>query len=101
MSTATLTGSATTVWTLSDNLVFGEWVELPLIGPHHLLAARLIKHTFTGDLEAEIAGTIPPFSGTEAHYLRAQIVRIAFNTQIAPANVYKPSEKGGRIMPDA
>lgn len=30
----------------------------------------------------------PPFNGTEANYLRAQIARISAGTQISPAGFY-------------
>lgn len=56
-----------------------------------------------GDLHRPIKGTLPAFPGTEAHYLRCQIVRLAFNTQIAPNDVFKiaetanPDEKPERI----
>jgi len=84
-----------TYW-VSNNLL-GEWIELPLISPQQLSVARLIKVAMKGDLHRKIEKTIPPFPGTEAHYLRAQIVRIAFNTQIAPNGVFKLSEKQGKL----
>lgn len=73
-------------------VVLGSWVELPLISPQQLSASRLIKCALYGDIHRPITGTLPPFNGNEAHYLRCQVVRLAFNTQIAPNDVFKISE---------
>lgn len=45
------------------------WVELPLLMPKHIIQARQIRHTFTGDLESNIH-TSPVFEGKEIHYVR-------------------------------
>lgn len=74
------------------NTAFGPWVELPVITPKHVLMARKIKHIFTGNLEANII-TNPFFFGKEKHYLKAQIVRIAYNTGIVPGGLYKITEE--------
>jgi radial spoke head protein 4A len=58
-----------------------EWTMLPNIKPSELVAARRIKKIFTGALEAKVV-THPPFPGTEAVLLRAQIARIASDTGI-------------------
>jgi len=55
-----------------------------------------IKHIFTGDLEANII-TNPFFFGKEKHYLKAQIVRISYNTTIVPKNRFKlPEDEASR-----
>jgi len=77
--------------------VLGDWVELPLVNPLQIKLARVVKCALTGDLENEVRFCIPPFKMKEAHYLKAQIVRIAFNTQIAPTGVYKLSETQGTL----
>ena len=41
-------------------------MELPLITPEHVKAARKIKHLFSGDLNAKI-NSYPPFPGVEKH----------------------------------
>ncbi|VDM18787.1 unnamed protein product [Hydatigera taeniaeformis] len=42
----------------------------------------------TGDLTATV-DCFPPFPGTEAHYLRAQVARISAATQLAPQNFFQ------------
>lgn len=44
------------------------WQELPLLMPKHMIQARQIRHTFTGDLESSIH-TSPVFEGREKHYV--------------------------------
>ena len=78
--------------------VLGEWIELPLVSPQQIQISRIIKHTLSGNLQKKIDNTMPTFPGTEAHYLKAQIVRIAFSTQISPNGVYKLSEKGDNTI---
>jgi hypothetical protein len=47
--------------------------------------------------------SFPPFNGTEANYLRAQIARISAGTHISPAGFYKfdedeeTEEEGGTL----
>jgi radial spoke head protein 4A len=43
----------------------------------------MIKHVFTGNLNATIDSN-PPFPGKERHLLRAQIARITYGTVIIP-----------------
>jgi len=74
------------------NDALGNWVELPLITPKHILMARKIKHIFTGNLEANII-TNPFFFGKEKHYLKAQIVRMSYTTGIVPRGLYKMTEE--------
>jgi radial spoke head protein 4A len=45
------------------------WTELPLILPKHLIQARKIRYTFTGNLEQNI-NTSPVFPGKEKHYVK-------------------------------
>ncbi|XP_013170636.1 PREDICTED: radial spoke head protein 6 homolog A [Papilio xuthus] len=63
------------------------WVCLPDITPQHVRVARLTVRVMTGDLDAEIQ-SFPPFEGTERHYLRAQISRIAAATSISPQGFF-------------
>ncbi len=37
----------------------------------------------------------PPFPGTEAHFLRAQLARIAASTILCPAGYFTANEEGG------
>eukprot|EP01065_Artemidia_motanka_P021293 TRINITY_DN2546_c1_g2_i1.p1 TRINITY_DN2546_c1_g2~~TRINITY_DN2546_c1_g2_i1.p1 ORF type:complete len:590 (+),score=234.04 TRINITY_DN2546_c1_g2_i1:130-1899(+) len=71
--------------TTSDDLC--TWVQLPDVLPQHILAARLIKKYFTGDLEAPVH-CHPPFPGVEKHYLRAQIARISHGCRVGPRGMY-------------
>ena len=48
----------------------------------------MIKHIFTGNLNASIDSN-PPFPGKERHFLRAQIARITHGTVIIPKGVYE------------
>lgn len=56
---------------------------LPHVTEEQITVARQIKRYFTGDLSAPVSG-YPPFNGTEAHYLRAQIALISSDTFVAP-----------------
>lgn len=71
--------------------VLGEWVELPAIGPDHVINARFIKHVVTGNLDAPVV-TYPEFKGKEKHYLKTQLVRMMFNCELMPAGMYKLKE---------
>lgn len=57
------------VYWVTDNLL-EDWVQLPDVLPEHILVARLMKHVFSGNLNAHIDSN-PPFPGKERHYLRA------------------------------
>ncbi|XP_065065225.1 radial spoke head protein 4 homolog A-like isoform X2 [Rhopilema esculentum] len=63
------------------------WVRLPHVNPAQIVAARQIKKFFTGKLDTQII-SFPPFNGTEANYLRAQIARISAGTHISPAGYF-------------
>jgi hypothetical protein len=58
------------------------------VKPDQVIAARMIKHIFTGNLNASIDSN-PPFPGKERHFLRAQIARITHGTVIIPKGVYE------------
>jgi radial spoke head protein 4A len=68
-------------------LVGDPWAQLPDILPHHISQARKIRKFFTGYLGTSIV-SYPPFPGTEAHYLRAQISRITSSTVVCPLGYY-------------
>lgn len=44
-------------------------MQLPLVSPAQIEAARNIKHYFTGNLNEKLA-TYPPFPGLEKHYVK-------------------------------
>ncbi|VVC44774.1 Radial spokehead-like protein [Cinara cedri] len=69
------------------NQLFDEWVELPLLKPHHIIQSRNINQYFVGDLDAPVK-SYPLFRGLEKHYLRAQIARITAVTQISPRDYF-------------
>lgn len=50
-------------WVTND-ILSGEWTELPLLHPHHIDVARKIRYIFTGHLEAKVV-TNPFFNGSE------------------------------------
>ncbi len=76
-----------------------EWIELPDVRPSLLRGARKIRYVFTGNLKRQII-TNPHFNGTEKDYLRCQIARISFNTNIVPSiNHYKVAEPDAPYKP--
>ncbi|XP_042324971.1 radial spoke head protein 6 homolog A-like isoform X2 [Sceloporus undulatus] len=70
------------------------WTRLPQVTPAQIVNARKIKKFFTGKLDAPVV-SYPPFPGTEANYLRAQIARISAATQISPLGFYQFGEEEG------
>ena len=78
------------VYWVTDNSL-KDWTMLPDISPAQLEASRSIKVKFTGNLERDII-TNPFFFGKEKHYLKAQIVRIAFSTTIMPKGLHRTTE---------
>ena len=68
-----------------------EWVELPPAKPAAIVAARSIKKHFTGRLSTPIV-VHPPFPGSEADYLRAQVARILHSTYVAPGGMFSFEE---------
>ena len=69
-----------------------EWVRLPHATPKHIVVARQIRKLMTGDLSTEIH-SYPPFNGTEAEYLRAQIAQISSDCIISPQGFYTFDEE--------
>lgn len=65
------------------------------MSPIHLTIAKLIKHIFTGNLNASIDSN-PPFPGKERHLLRAQIARITHATVIFPKGLYEYDDESGK-----
>jgi radial spoke head protein 4A len=61
------------------------------VTPEQIRTARLIKYVFTGELDSPVVSS-PPFKGKEKHLLKAQIVRITHNCEIAPKGLYAPLE---------
>ncbi len=74
----------------NSKIVKNEWHELPLITSAHVKTARLLKYTFTGNLNAEVK-SYPVFKGKEEHLLKAQLVRITHNCEVAPKGLYTPT----------
>ncbi|KAA3680749.1 radial spoke head protein 4A [Paragonimus westermani] len=70
-----------------------QWMRLPAVTPEQIVAARSICTIFTGNLDAHV-NCSPPFPGTEANYLRAQIARISASTQISPEGFYHVGDGG-------
>ena len=69
---------------MNCNSVAGkEWVRLPPVTPVQIAGARKMRKYFTGRLNAAVS-SYPPFPGTEANYLRAQIARISAATHVSP-----------------
>ena len=80
------TGVNTLVYWVTDNLL-NDWIQLPDCRPEWIIQARLIKHFFSGDLNATIDCN-PGFDGKERHLLRATLARIFAATAICPAKLY-------------
>ena len=74
------------VFWVTDNLL-NDWIQLPDCQPKHVKCARLIKHIFTGDLNANV-DTNPAFDGKERHLLRATLARIFHATAIVPKGLF-------------
>uniref|UniRef100_A0A8C6RQW1 Radial spoke head 6 homolog A (Chlamydomonas) n=1 Tax=Nannospalax galili TaxID=1026970 RepID=A0A8C6RQW1_NANGA len=70
------------------------WTRLPHVTPVQIVQARKIKKFFTGYLDTPVI-SYPPFPGTEANYLRAQIARISAATHISPLGFYQFGEEEG------
>ena len=65
---------------------------LPHTTPKHVSVARQIRKLFTGRLTASVV-CYPPFPGTEAELLRAQIARITAGTHVSPLGLYTFDEE--------
>ncbi|XP_073405450.1 radial spoke head protein 6 homolog A-like isoform X3 [Dendrobates tinctorius] len=71
-----------------------EWLRLPPVTPAQITVARKIRRLFTGNLDAPVI-TYPPFPGSEANLLRAQIARISAGTHVSPLGYYQFGEEEG------
>ena len=74
-----------------SNSLLESWYELPDITHEQLVASRLFKYIFTGDLNAKVKSYIQ-FPGKEMHLLKCQIVRILHSSFICPKGYQKLSE---------
>ncbi|KAK9828684.1 hypothetical protein WJX72_001516 [[Myrmecia] bisecta] len=75
------------------NQLGGPLSRLPSVKPTHIKKARQLKKFVTGKLDAPVSA-YPPFPGTEAHFLRAQIARIAATTVLCPVGYFNAGEEG-------
>lgn len=82
-----------------------RWTRLPDVTPNQIIAARLIRRGFTGDLESSV-DTHPRFPGKEMNYLRAQIARISCTCRVAPRDMYttegavpEEEDEDGNVLP--
>ena len=66
------------------NDLLEKWVELPDVKPSQIKVSRLIRYTFTGNLENKIYSN-PTFNGQEKHLLRCIIARIYHGTKLVPS----------------
>lgn len=81
-----------------SNKVTGPFTALADVTPEQVLASSKIKKYFTGDLTATVACT-PPFPGSEAAYLRAQIARISAGTVILPVGRLAVDDESEAVPP--
>ena len=79
------------VFWVTNNLL-NDWIQLPDCRPQDIRQARLIKHVFSGDLNAEV-DTNPNFVGKERHFLRATLARIFHGTAIVPKGMLNPPDE--------
>ncbi|GLE05042.1 hypothetical protein PINS_up014026 [Pythium insidiosum] len=106
-----------TYWAMKDDGAY-EWVRLPNVRREHIHVARQLRRFVRANLDGKVRGRLvvlsssschsshtrgpsqvpghPPFPGTERHFLRAQIARIAAGTVIAPSGFFQVNE-GGEI----
>lgn len=75
-----------TYWVTND-LISGDWKELPIVTPDQINVARRVKYAFTGDLERSVY-TNPHIKGKEKHLLKCQIVRISYSSLIVPRTMF-------------
>lgn len=73
-----------------------DWIQLPDSRPEQIQQARLIKHVFTGDLNADVVCN-PFFDGKERHLLRATLARIFHATAIAPKGIFMLDEETNEV----
>lgn len=92
------TGANTyTYWTCS--YLGGTLTKLPDCTPDTVVASRRLKRYLTGTLTAPVSA-YPPFPGTEAHYLRALVGRIASATVVCPVGYFAEAEDGSMMRED-
>ena len=83
------------VFWVTDSLL-NDWIQLPDCRPEHIIQARLIKHVFTGNLNAEIDSN-PTFCGKERHLLRATLARIFSATAVCPKGLLALDEETNEV----
>eukprot|EP00968_Pinguiococcus_pyrenoidosus_P012080 scaffold1023_cov313-Pinguiococcus_pyrenoidosus.AAC.10 len=71
-----------------------EWTKLPHVSSKQLVVASQLRRYLSGNLEATVPG-YPPFEGTEAHFLRAQVGRISAECGISPSGFFEADEEAG------
>ena len=75
-----------------------NWRKLPIVTPKQMREAKKTKLMFKGDLESKLRSE--KFEGTEAHYLKCQIVRILSATRLVPKGIYTINEDTGKVEVD-
>ena len=83
------------VFWVTDSLL-NDWIQLPDCRPEHITQARLIKHVFSGNLNAEVDSN-PTFNGKERHLLRATLARIFASTAICPKGLLAQNEETNEV----
>jgi len=83
------------VYWVTDNLL-NDWIQLPDCKPDQIVVSRMIKHVFTGNLNATIDSN-PPFPGKERHLLRAQLARIFHATALTPKGMLEIDDETNEI----
>ena len=71
-----------------------DWVKLPLLNPEQVRQARRFKSVFKGDLSHNL--NKQGFNGTEAHYLKAQLVRLLSGSRMAQKGIFTLNEETGK-----
>jgi radial spoke head protein 4A len=84
-----------TVFWVTSNLLT-DWIQLPDARPQHIKQARLIKHVFTGNLNADV-NVNPAFDGKERHLLRATLARIFHATALVPKGLFALDEDTNEV----
>jgi len=84
-------GTNAIVFWVTHNLM-NDWIQLPECQPEHIIAAKMIVRTMTGNLNAAV-DSCPPFCGKERHLLRAQLARIHHSTQLCPKGLFEMDDE--------
>lgn len=90
-------GVNATVFWVTHNLM-SDWIQLPDIEPHQIVAARHIVKLFTGNLNASIDSN-PQFPGKERHLLRAQLARIQHTCELSIKGEFEIDEETNEVKP--